>query len=33
VVGAISGKALLDGAMSPEDPAVMRAMAATEGGF
>ena len=33
VVGAISGKALLDGAMSPEDPAVMRAMAANEGGL
>jgi phosphoribosylformimino-5-aminoimidazole carboxamide ribotide isomerase len=32
VIGAISGKALLDGAMSPEDPAVMRAMAAPEGG-
>ena len=27
VVAAISGKALLDGAMVPEDPAVMRAMA------
>jgi len=32
VVGAISGKALLDGAMSLEDPAVRAAMAAAEGG-
>jgi phosphoribosylformimino-5-aminoimidazole carboxamide ribotide isomerase len=32
VVGAISGKALLDGAMVPEDPAVAQAMGAPEGG-
>jgi len=32
VVGAISGKALLDGAMSLEDPAVRASMTAAEGG-
>jgi phosphoribosylformimino-5-aminoimidazole carboxamide ribotide isomerase len=31
VVAAISGKALLDGALTPEDPAVRAAMAAPEG--
>ena len=33
VVAAISGKALLDGVMPPEDPAVRAAMAADEGGL
>jgi phosphoribosylformimino-5-aminoimidazole carboxamide ribotide isomerase len=33
VVAAISGKALLDGNMTPEDPAVAAAMAAPEGGL
>ena len=31
VTAAISGKALLDGALTPEDPAVRAAMAAPEG--